>query len=140
MIRKPNPNRNFEVGHRCMERRKGVVIIFSIRGRTDCTCWPSLASSVASVRTFTIFPADVQPLLDSFLPVDAPRYRTLSYVRWMKQVKRPLQLSDSCRLCPIYIRDEPLSSTCIYLPSCTCMCVYTYTRREIHVSDKSNEC
>lgn len=49
-----------------MERRKGVVIIFSIRGRTDCTCWPSLASSVASVRTFTIFPADVQPLLDSF--------------------------------------------------------------------------
>lgn len=31
-----------------------------------------------------------------------------SYTRWMEQVKRPLQLSDSCRLCPIYIRDEPL--------------------------------
>lgn len=32
-----------------------------------------------------------------FLLVDAPCCRTPLYARWMKQVKRPLQLSDSCR-------------------------------------------
>ena len=53
--------------------------------------------------------------------VDAPRYRTPFYARWMEQVKRPLQLSDSCRRCPIYIRDEPLCSTRV------CVCVRTLT-------------
>lgn len=37
------------------------------------------------------------------------------YARWMEQVKRPLQLSHSCRLCPTYIRDEPLSSVHVHV-------------------------
>ena len=66
-----------------------------------------------------------------FAAVDAPRYRTPLYARWMEQVKRPLQLSDSCRRCPIYIRDEPLFSTCVR--ACNLPPVYTYARAHTSV-------
>lgn len=40
------------------------------------------------------------------------------YARRTEQVKRPLQLSHSCRLCPTYIRDEPLSSVHVHVRVC----------------------
>lgn len=61
-------------------------------------------------------------LLDALWLLDVSRqtqhtYVHIHYACWTKQVKRALQLSDSCSLCPIYIRDEPLKyrHTHIYL-------------------------